>query len=348
MSEPTFSVIVPAYNAAATLPALLAALAAQSCSDFEIVLADNGSTDATPQLLAAWQERLPQLRIVTVRELGPAAARNGAIAAARGQLLAFTDADCIPASDWLARARPLLAEHAMLAGLTVGGGVGGSVARFLGLTTLRGGENGRIHRDLGSTGTHGYPTANLFIRRTALTGLDGSPFDVALRTGEDFDLQGRLFRAGHSLRFDPSLRVQHQHRDALAALLKQSVGFGRAHGLLLARFGQPGWQIVLPFAGCLHLRQLPGKLWLDLAGMDKKLLLLLAAALLLPALAPLWLAAALLLPLRAALFLRRRARGDGLVVPLWEPLLWSLLLLAKSAAFTLGRWQGARRDGVTL
>jgi glycosyltransferase involved in cell wall biosynthesis len=84
------SVIVPAYNAAATLPGALASIAAQTFRDFEIVVVDDGSTDGTAALL---ERDYPELRYIHQANGGPARARNAGIAAARGAWLAFLDAD---------------------------------------------------------------------------------------------------------------------------------------------------------------------------------------------------------------------------------------------------------------
>jgi glycosyltransferase involved in cell wall biosynthesis len=98
-TRPRASVVIPAYNAAKTLPACLAALAHQNLpsTDFETVVADDGSTDDTA-LVAA---QTGASRVLRLPHLGPAAARNSGIAAARGEVILFTDADCRPAPDWL-------------------------------------------------------------------------------------------------------------------------------------------------------------------------------------------------------------------------------------------------------
>ena len=92
------SVVVPARQAAATLPRTLRALAR---SDFagvsEVVVVDDASTDATGALAAAAGARVVRLE----RQAGPAAARNAGAAAAHGALVAFTDADCEPTPGWL-------------------------------------------------------------------------------------------------------------------------------------------------------------------------------------------------------------------------------------------------------
>jgi glycosyltransferase involved in cell wall biosynthesis len=96
---PRVSVIIPAYNAAADLPQTLASVQAQTYEDWEIVVADDGSTDDT----AAIAQATPRVRLVhTTGRLGPAGARNAALAAAAGELMALLDADDLWDPDLLA------------------------------------------------------------------------------------------------------------------------------------------------------------------------------------------------------------------------------------------------------
>jgi teichuronic acid biosynthesis glycosyltransferase TuaG len=94
---PTVSVITPARNAAATLEATIASVTAQTRADWEMLIADDGSTDATVAIAAAWAARDPRIRPLPGPRAGggegPAAARNRAIRAARGRFIAFLDAD---------------------------------------------------------------------------------------------------------------------------------------------------------------------------------------------------------------------------------------------------------------
>ena len=88
------SVIVPCYNAAATLPALLDALAAQRTRfRWEAVLVDDGSTDGTPALLRECAQVNPQWQIISKENGGAASARNAGIRVSRGRYLMFVDAD---------------------------------------------------------------------------------------------------------------------------------------------------------------------------------------------------------------------------------------------------------------
>lgn len=91
---PVASIIVPAFNVAKTLPATLDALLAQTFSDFEIIVVNDGSTDATAEILQAYQD-IPDFRVITQHNRGLAGARNTGIAAARGIFVGFCDADDI-------------------------------------------------------------------------------------------------------------------------------------------------------------------------------------------------------------------------------------------------------------
>lgn len=113
------AVIVPAHNEAALLPGLLRALAGQSDQDFTLVVVDNDSTDATAALAAAFPGD-----VVVVAEPEPGAgtaADTGfrhAIAGGATRLLR-TDADCLPAPDWVATARGLLGRADLVCGRSV-------------------------------------------------------------------------------------------------------------------------------------------------------------------------------------------------------------------------------------
>lgn len=110
----SISVVVPTWNEAAVLPALLASLRAQTVPPVEVILGDSGSTDGTAEIaLAAGARVLPGAR------KGPGEGRNRGAKAARGDLLVFVDADCILPPDLLA-AVVQACEDAGVVGGTVG------------------------------------------------------------------------------------------------------------------------------------------------------------------------------------------------------------------------------------
>jgi len=96
------SVIIPAYRAAATLTTTLASVYAQTFQDFEIIVVDDASPDATWDVLLTTPAPRPLLALRWTHNQGPAAARNLALAHARGRALAFADADDVFFPDKLA------------------------------------------------------------------------------------------------------------------------------------------------------------------------------------------------------------------------------------------------------
>jgi glycosyltransferase involved in cell wall biosynthesis len=94
VDNPLVSVVVPAFNAAGVLGRALASVAAQTMGDWELVVVDDGSTDATAATAEAWQARLgDRMRVVRQEHAGSSVARNTGLERARGRYAAFLDAD---------------------------------------------------------------------------------------------------------------------------------------------------------------------------------------------------------------------------------------------------------------
>lgn len=94
MKQPKVSIVVPTYNRVKLLPRALDSILAQSFSDWETIVVDDGSTDDTPQLLSEYENRFDD-RLVCIKQpnAGPSAARNKGIEAASGRFIAFLDSD---------------------------------------------------------------------------------------------------------------------------------------------------------------------------------------------------------------------------------------------------------------
>jgi glycosyltransferase involved in cell wall biosynthesis len=194
------SVIVPARDAAPTLPALLDALSVLDVpngTSVEVLLADDGSSDTTREI--ATHHPLG-VRVVTSPGRGPAAARNAAAAHADGDVLAFTDADCAPRPAWLREALGALDRGAGLVQGAVGPPEGVVVGPF-----------DRTVRVDALSGL--YETANLVVRRDLFDRLGGFESWLGTATskelGEDAWFGWRAVRSGARIAFAPDARVDH-------------------------------------------------------------------------------------------------------------------------------------------
>lgn len=210
-APPRISVIVPVYRHWELVPGLLAALAAQRLDPaaFEVLLVDNAPDEPRPAL------DLPdRARVLPCAAPGSYAARNAGIAAARGALLAFTDADCRPGPGWLAALDAAAVAPAtagkLLAGPVRMTGAGDPPNPYEAYELIRGIPQERYVR-------HGYAaTANLAVPAAVFAALGG--FDAARRSGGDAAFCRRARFAGRRLALVADAVVTHPARATWAAL----------------------------------------------------------------------------------------------------------------------------------
>jgi len=238
---PLVSVVIPALNAAATLPNCLRGLASQSLAtnQFEvIVVADDRSKDGTAAVAEA-------AGVITVHHPGPnaAAARNRGLSLATGRWVAFIDADCLPTRSWLrslvdaAQSAGSVDEPSLgAAGQVIGHESDTPAARFVDLT---GGL--RADRHLSHERYPWAPTANVLYRRTALLAVGG--FDERFDSYEGCDLHTRLRRqVGGDFVYVPSAVVLHRHRAGWRAYWRQQVSYGHGFAQFFLRYyDELGW-----------------------------------------------------------------------------------------------------------
>jgi glycosyltransferase involved in cell wall biosynthesis len=193
MSEPTVSVIVPVRNRRALLRKTLDALAAQTYSDFEVVVVDDGSDDGSDKEAIADAEAGRPVRVVYSGGAGAVGARTAGVDAARGHILAFTDSDCEPTPAWLAATVAVVEAGVDLAhGPT-------QPARAM----------RPLERSLWSGHEGLYPTCNIVLRRTAFDAVGGFELRHEARgSGEDTVLGWRVRRMGR-VAFVPEALVYH-------------------------------------------------------------------------------------------------------------------------------------------
>jgi glycosyltransferase involved in cell wall biosynthesis len=198
------SVIIPARDAGSSLGACLDAVAAQAgAPPFEVIVADDASVDETA---GRARSHAAVTRVVMGPGRGSYAARNAALAVAAGDLLAFTDADCVPDPGWLAAGVEAMGRGADLAGgavvSAVSDGPPNAWERYDRAMYLRQDELVREERFAA--------TANLFVRRVVVDDLGG--FDASLRSGGDYEFGRRASGAGRRLVYAPAAVVVHRPR----------------------------------------------------------------------------------------------------------------------------------------
>ncbi len=200
------SIIVPVRNGMPWLVDQIQALVGQQCDvAWEIVIADNGSTDASPSVARDWADRHPAIRWVDASAVaGPGAARNVGVRVASGDMLAFCDADDVVHPQWLSHCVSALADADVIAGefdFTSLNGLPPSPPIPASVEQL-----GFLPAGLG---------ANLAVRRQAFDAVGG--FSEDLLVGEDVDLCWRLQLHGFR--------------------------FAIAHGAVVSKRGQPGFKV---------------------------------------------------------------------------------------------------------
>jgi glycosyltransferase involved in cell wall biosynthesis len=234
------SVVVPVRNGAPTLSGQLQALERQDYDGgFEVVLADNGSTDATRAIARAWTAGRPHRRLVHARgKRGPGYARNVGAAAADGELLAFCDADDVVAEGWLSALVRAASRAELVAGRN-------DVERLN--DPLRRSWNVAPPPDR-AVELHGFlPLAggsNLGIWADVLRDLGG--FDERPRCGEDVAVCWRAQLAGRRLAFAPDAVVHQRYRRRLSSFARQYFAYGRGDAWLYRCFRSAGMPATPP------------------------------------------------------------------------------------------------------
>ena len=107
-SDPTFSVVVPAFEAAARIAAVTRSVLGQTRSDLELIVVDDGSADATAEVAERAGARDPRARVISQPNAGHSEARNTGIEAAQGRFVSFLDDDDLWLHGYLAAVGPLL------------------------------------------------------------------------------------------------------------------------------------------------------------------------------------------------------------------------------------------------
>jgi O-antigen biosynthesis protein len=235
-ATPKVSVIVCSYNGGKTLDRCLASLRQVEYPDYEVILVDDGSTDNTREIAA----KHPWVRAIHQENKGLSAARNIGAEAATGEIIAYTDSDCMADPEWLY----------FLVGTLLGGeyaGVGGPnispPAENWVQACVAAAPGGPSHVLLTDVIAEHIPGCNMAFYKWAFDKIGG--FDTEYRkAGDDVDFCWRLQQEGQIIAFSPAAIVWHYRRFTLSAFRKQQEGYGEAESLLrfkhLVFFGPTG------------------------------------------------------------------------------------------------------------
>jgi GT2 family glycosyltransferase len=238
--SPRVSVVVCAYNAAATIDECLASLEALTYPDFEIICINDGSTDGTRAIAA----HHPRVHIIDIENSGLSTARNLGLEHARGDIVAYIDADARVDRDWL---NCFVQQFVTSDVVAVGGPnvvprddpwFAQAVARAPG---------GPTHVLLDDRIAEHVPGCNCAFRREALVAIGGfNP--IFVRAGDDVDVCWRLQEHGLNIGFAPAALVWHHHRASVRAYLRQQAGYGEGETWLMREHpdkfvnGRAAWQ----------------------------------------------------------------------------------------------------------
>ena len=232
--SPAISVVIPAFDAEDHLGDQLEALALQQSEvTFEVVVADNGSTDGTRRLVQQRAALDARFRLVDASGVpGPAYARNQGTCVSKGAVVAYCDADDVVSPGWLQGLWVASKEAAL---------VGGRLDHEpLNDPAIRRWRSAGPMTELPTT-LRFLPyavTASMAVSRAAFDAVGG--FDEALEHGEDVDFSWRVQLSGYRLRFAPSAVVAYRHRARLSGLWKQFVLYGESDAALYARYRTHG------------------------------------------------------------------------------------------------------------
>ena len=220
---PRITVVVCSYNGARTIRDTFEGLKRVEYPNFDVIVVNDGSTDATPRIAAEYD-----VRLISTENRGLSNARNTGWQQSSGEIVAYIDDDAYPDPHWLQ-----YLAHAFMTGDWVG--VGGPNIAPSGdgpiADCIANAPGGPVHVLLSDREAEHIPGCNMAFRRAALAAIDG--FDARYRSaGDDVDVCWRLQARGGRIGFHAGAMDWHHRRNSISMYWRQQKGYGKAEALL--------------------------------------------------------------------------------------------------------------------
>ena len=223
LPSPRISVVVCSCNGQRTIRDCLEGLLKLDYPNFEVIVVNDGSTDATAAIVHEYS-----FRVISLENRGLSNARNVGMEAATGEIVAYIDDDARPDPHWLTylAATFLSTDHAGVGGPNIAPSGDGPIA-----DCVANAPGGPVHILLSDQEAEHIPGCNMAFRKTHLKAIGG--FDPQFRiAGDDVDICWRLQQRGWTLGFSPVAIVWHHRRNSLRTYWRQQKNYAKAEALL--------------------------------------------------------------------------------------------------------------------
>lgn len=225
--KPLVSVIIPTKNGAKNIGDCLLSINRSTYRPFEVIVVDGSSQDGTGDIA-----RSLGAKVIVGTGRGRAADCNVGIAEAEGEIVAFTDDDCVVDERWLERLVSCFADPRV----GIAGGPDLTYTNGATAVALAAGQIHYFYRALASkTGADAVIGCNSAYRKQALLEVGGFDASAGRHIAEDTELHRRILNRGYLVKYDPACVVHHRRRQTLSSLLKKYWGDGTTMGMVHRR-----------------------------------------------------------------------------------------------------------------
>ncbi len=258
--QPKVSVVVCSYNGSKTIRSCLLSLMNLDYPDYEVILVDDGSTDDTAIIAGDF----PQVICHRQENRGLSAARNTGAELATGEIVAYTDDDCVADEHWLLYLVAAMQDQRVeaIGGPNISPESDGWIARCVAAS-----PGNPSHVMLDDQHAEHVPGCNMAFRLGTLLGIGG--FDPAFHVaGDDVDVCWRLLDSDLPIGYAPGAMVWHHRRATVKAYARQQRGYGRSEALVhfkhpqrCGAFGRSNWNGIIYGEGAVGLPLLADQIY---------------------------------------------------------------------------------------